>query len=428
MKFTCFSSLSCRSLALLLLLACAAPARAFLIPPAHTVDADSLVGRDTGERINNVVSRMGKRQGDIAVLGGGDIRTTIRLGIGQSLVFGPGTWRCHASPCIVLSNASQVIGSGIYRTRLELASSAKGPLLQSKDFVRLAALSEKEAMQRDNSLEGDRKQLPGVKYIKIKDLTLDGNKKARESKRNGVEIYGYWFWMEDVSIERFSGDGLVTQFIPGGGVDLTANDAMESYFTRVKLLSNGGNGWTVKGPHDAVASGVMALNNGAWGIDVQHKEGHYSGGGLMLTNTHLYGNGNGMRTEAGANILAFGLESEANYGVGLLLRSNDSVIQGTFYANQEYGIQFGDGVSYAGANVLTVQVHNNRKAQIKWESSGGYNMVTGTIFPNDKTQQYFESSPTQFDQVLTAGPYAVQHFPGGLRFDSDRNIYGGKMK
>ncbi|MDI6949876.1 hypothetical protein, partial [Serratia sp. Se-RSmG] len=43
-------------------------------------------------------------------------------------------------------------------------------------------------------------------------------------------------------------------------------------------------------------------NNGGWGIDVLHKEGFYSGGGLMLTNTHLYANGNGMRTESGAII------------------------------------------------------------------------------------------------------------------------------
>jgi hypothetical protein len=151
-----------------------------------------------------------------------------------------------------------------------------------------------------------------------------------------------WFWLEDVSIERFSGDALVTQFIPSGSVHPDENDAMESYFTRVKLISNKGNGWTMRGPHDSIVSGMIAANNGGWGIDVLHKEGFYSGGGLMLTNTHLYANGNGMRTESGANILAYGIESEANKGVGLLLRSNDSIVQGTFYANKTYGVQIGD--------------------------------------------------------------------------------------
>jgi hypothetical protein len=147
---------------------------------------------------------------------------------------------------------------------------------------------------------------------------------------------------------------------------------------------------------------------------------------LMLTNTHLYANGNGMRTESGANILAYGIESEANKGVGLLLRSNDSIIQGTFYANKTYGIQIGDDNSFSGANNLNMQLHNNKVAQLKWGGSAGYNMVNAVVFPNDPSQQFFENKPSNSDYIATSGPNAVQQFPGGILMDSDRNMYGVK--
>lgn len=385
-------------------------------------------GSDIGAKVNQAAKKLGQKHGAVLIEKNGDIITPILLGTGQSLYFGPGRWRCFANPCITVSNASDVIGSGIYKTRIERAPQTQGPVIQSRHFNRLSKMSEEQALAENNALENDRKNLPGVKYVRIKDITLDGRHKDQKTPANGIELYGLWFSLEDVSIERFNGDGLVTQFISGGNVERDSTDAMESHFTKVKLLGNRGNGWTMKGPHDSIATNVIAANNDGWGIDVQHKEGYYSGGGMMLTNTHLYGNTEGMRTEAGANILAFGLESEANHGVGLLLRSNDSVINGTFYANGTYGIQLGDGISYAGANTITVQVHNNKKAQVFWKSSGGYNLFTGAVFPNDPTQKFFESTPTRHDQVFSAGPHAVQHFSGGVTMDSDRNIYGSKLK
>jgi len=394
----------------------------------QTLTADTFIGDDIGQKVNVAVATMGDKQGTIHITGQGKITTPIRLGVGQVLEFGPGTWECVASPCITLDDASQVIGAGVYRTKLTLAPSSEGPLLQSKDFDELSGKSEAELTKVKHTLEGDGKGLPGVKYIKIKELTLYGNKENHAAPANGIEIYGLWYWLEDLSIEHFSGDGLVTQFIPGGAVDSAGNDAMESYFTNIKMLSNDGNGWTLKGPHDSISSGVISANNGGWGIDVQHKEGYYSGGGSMFSNTHLYGNVNGFRTEAGANILAYGIESEANKGVGMLLRSNDSVVQGIFYANGTYGVQIGEGTYYAGANVLTIQAHNNKLAQVNWAASAGYNTLTGPIFPNDDKQKYFESKPTKQDQVLSAGPYAVQYFSGGVQMDSDKNVYGATIK
>lgn len=353
----------------------------------------------------------------------GIIDKTIVVEQGMTLQFPAGTWICKASPCIVVKDAAEVTGAGVFRTRLILDKDTPGPIISSEGFERLKDLNESELKTMRHDLPGDRKCLPGVKYVKITQLTLDGACYDGAPRSNGVEIYGLWFEIKDVAIERFSGDGLYTQFIAAGDVDPEGNDAMESYFIQVKLLSNKGNGWTMRGPHDSIVTGLIAANNGGWGIDVQHQDGAYSGGGLMLQNTHLYGNGNGLRTEAGANILAFGLESEANKGVGMLLRSNDSIVQGMFYANGTYGVQLGEGTQFAAANMLTLQIHNNKKAQMYWQTSGGYNHVLAVVFPNDPTQLFFEGKPTKEDQVLTTGPYAVQHFAGGISMDSDQHVY-----
>jgi hypothetical protein len=428
MKRRAFSR--CRHFALLaagVALFAPAMASAQFLSPASTVYADQMEGANVGEKVNAALRKLGGRHGAVVVEEGGEIATGIVLGVGQSLYFGPGKWHCTANPCITLNSGSDLIGSGVYKTRIERAPGTAGPIVRSKDYERLSAMSEKDALAQDNSLAFDRKNLPGIKFARIRDISFDGRREDQTEPANGIELYGLWLTVEEVSIERFNGDGLVTQFIAGGDIEKDSTDAMESNFTKVKLLGNKGNGWTVRGPHDSISTNVISALNDGWGIDVQHKEGHYSGGGLMLTNTHLYANGDGMRTEPGAAILAFGLVSEANVGVGLLLRSNDSVIVGSFYANGGYGIQFGDDEHYAGANTLTVQLHNNGKAQVHWKRSGGYNVFTGTVYPNDSTQKFFESLPALSDQVLTAGPHAVQQFSGGLSMDSDGNIYRARL-
>ena len=147
----------------------------------------------------------------------------------------------------------------------------------------------------------------------------------------------------------------------------------------------------------------------------------------MISNTHLYGNKDGMRVQKGANILAYGLESESNRGLGLLLLSNDNIVQGMFYTNGTTGVQIGDKDDYSAANQLTLQLHNNELSQVNWSNSGGYNMLSAVVFA-DHDQKFFEGSPAQADYVSTAGPYAIQQIPGGLKIDSDRNVYGAQLR
>jgi hypothetical protein len=407
---------------LLAAVAFARPAHADQAPPAP-LQAESFPGADLGARVNAAVASLKLKVATIRVTEQGEIRTPISLDVGQTLEFGPGAWTCAAAPCITVDSGSRVLGAGVFLTRLVLGPKSAGPMIQSRDFNALVGKPEAELLKIPHALKGDHKYLPGVKYVRIQLLTLDGNLPAHPLPANGIELYGFWYWLEHLSIERFAGNGLVTEFVASGWVDPLGNDTNESYFTDVKFVANKKVGWVNRGPHDSIATGVIAANNGEWGIDVIHKEGYHSGAGLMLSNTHLYGNGGGLRTSRGANIITSNFESEANHGSGLLLRSNDNIIQGFFYANAKHGIELGEGDAFSAANTLNVQLHNNTISQVLWANSGGHTVLTGAVYAMPG-QGYFTGNPDGLDLVLTAGNATpqgpLQHFPGGaLRVAGD---------
>ena len=84
---------------------------------------------------------------------------------------------------------------------------------------------------------------------------------------------------------------LVTQFIPSGSVHPDENDATGIVLTRVKPISNKGNGLTeCAAPMIPLFRNIVA-NNGGWGIDVLHKDDHYSGRRADANQHYLYANG-----------------------------------------------------------------------------------------------------------------------------------------
>lgn len=397
---------------------------------APTVSAELFAGTDVGTKVNTALASLNLLPGTVRVTEPGVIRVSVVIGVGQTVEFGPGDWSCAASPCITVDSSSQVVGSGVFLTRLVLAPTSPGPVIQSRDFAAFSGKPETELLKAAYRLGRDRKVLPGTKYVRLRDFTLDGGGPA-EARRpaNGIELYGFWSWLENLSIEHFSGHGLITEFVAAHGVSRTGNDVNESYFKNIKFISNTKCGWVNRGPHDSIASGLIAANNGEWGIDVLHKDGFHSGAGLMLSNVHLYGNGGGLRTSPGANIVATNLESEANHGSGLLLRSNDNIIHGLFYANGKHGIEVGSSETHAGANVFTVQLHNNRVSQLAWANSAGFNTVQGSVFAMPG-QLHFTGSPTRADLVLVAGNFtpssAQQYIPGGLQINGGGVLHGSR--
>jgi hypothetical protein len=409
------------------------PARASLPSEARVRDAELFPGEDLGARVNAASAALGTGPGTVRVSTPGTVRTPIRLRPEHALAFGPGVWRFAASPAITVDDACEVSGAGVHRTRLVLEASATGDLVTSADFGSLSGTPEKVIQQRktrDPQLEGFD---AGVKYVTIRDLTLRGNRRENpKASGAGIRLFGFWWTIRDVLVEQFAGDGIYTEWIAAADVLPDGNDAPEGWLSHVKILSNGRNGWTVNGPHDTAASGLMVANNGAWGIDVGHRDGHYSGGGLLLTNVHAYGNKlGGVRNAPGANVIAFGLESEGNGGPGLVLRSNDCVVHGEFYANAGPGVQLGEaGGAFAGANVLTIQSHNNGASQLAWENSAGGNQVHAVLHA-ESGQEYQRGGPTNHDTLIATvggrGNAVAKRFQGGVELDAEGNVYGVRV-
>lgn len=383
------------------------------------------------ERINAADKSLGAQAGTIEVLDGGVINQTLHLAPHHSLRFGSGEWVFEKSPGIEISSYSSIVGSGVGETLLRLMPK-NGDLVISSDYSELHGKPDSYILSLgdDAGKEGrESGKVHGAKLITISDLTLGGTHKGKASEGNatGIRLYGFWFNISKVLIENFSGDGMLTEYAYSGHTE--GNDAAESYVSDVKILNNGKSGWVVRGSHDSIVNGLIAAMNGGWGIDVQNKKGYYSGSGLMLTNVHAYGNTlGGVRTQSGANILAFSLESEANFGPGLLLRSNDNIVHGEFYANRTYGIQIGDASSYSGANYINVQLHNNKISQIAFVKSAGYNYIAGVVYASG-SQKYYSGSITKDDFVTAVmgglpGNAVVQHVQGGIEVDTERKING----
>lgn len=383
------------------------------------------------EKINAVDKSLGAQAGTIEVLDGGVINQTLHLSPHHSLRFASGEWVFEKSPGIEVSSYSSIVGSGVGETLLRLMPQ-NGNLVISSDYFDLHGKPDSYILSMgDGSVAQDGKsgKVYGAKLVSISDVTLAGIHKGKISEGNatGIRLYGFWFNISKVSIENFSGDGMLTEYAYSGHTE--GNNAAESFISDVKILNNGQSGWVVRGSHDSMVNGLIVAMNGGWGIDVQNRKDYYSGSGLMLSNVHAYGNTlGGVRTQSGANILAFGLESEANFGPGLLLRSNDNVVHGEFYSNRTFGIQIGDASSYSGANYIDAQLHNNKVSQIAFVKSAGYNYIAGVVYASGN-QKYFSGSITKDDFVTAAiggllGNTVVQHFQGGIEVDTGRNING----
>lgn len=387
------------------------------------------------DRINAADSELGEKAGKIVVLTSGDITKTVRLAPHHTLAFASGVWKFSADSGIEVSSYSRVTGNGVGETTLTLTN-PDGSLIISSDYNELHNQHQNtvlhpdlESAEKDAAGKNTGSHFLGAKLITISDLTLSGvfQKGDKPGTATGIRIYGFWFRLNNILVENFSGPGIVTEYVSSGYTK--GNDAAESFVNDVKIMNNGGDGWVVRGSHDTMVNGLISALNGRWGLDVQHNEGYFSGGGLMLSNVHAYGNTlGGVRTQSGANILAFGLESEANHGPGVLLRSNDNVIRGEFYTNKTYGIQIGDGSSYSGANLIEAQLHNNGEAQIYFDKSAGYNLFTGVIYASGK-QKYVLGAVTADDVLNTvvgglSHSAVAQQFQGKVVIDNKGNVSG----
>jgi hypothetical protein len=157
--------------------------------------------------------------------------------------------------------------------------------------------------------------LLGAPQSGVKGLTLDGNATAN---------YGYRVWgaaqlTDDLIVQNCVQGGLWTEFTD---VDSFADPAqkLKSSFGTVKSIGNGGEGWTMRGPHDSMCTDYVAYSNTGWALTVDSVESGYDGGITFAHfNSFLNTLGSARILNGGFIDIISGALSGSNTGTGLEL-------------------------------------------------------------------------------------------------------------
>jgi hypothetical protein len=131
----------------------------------------------------------------------------------------------------------------------------------------------------------------GVGGWSIKDMSIDGNA-SNNSSGDGVQVYGYGFDLQNVSIKNTASDGLYTEWSTNSSCPTNSPpDCMESFFTNLLIHDYHGNGWVYKGPHDSQINRLIIWtfsNPSAKGLYITGTSG--ANAGLTGTTVHIWGN------------------------------------------------------------------------------------------------------------------------------------------
>jgi hypothetical protein len=129
----------------------------------------------------------------------------------------------------------------------------------------------------------------GVGGFAIKDMTVDGNN-ANNTSGDGIQVYGYGFDIQNVSIRNTAADGLYTEWSTNSNCPTNSPpDCMEAFFSNMLIHDYKGNGWVFKGPHDSQMNRVIIWtfsNNAAKGL---YLTGTCGASGIYGSIIHIWG-------------------------------------------------------------------------------------------------------------------------------------------
>ncbi len=234
---------------------------------------------------------------------------------GGILYFPSGTFLGH----VTLKSNVHIEGSGINASILKLPNGANTDVITTNGF---AALTGTDSMG-------------GVNRVTIENITIDGNK-AGNSTGYGIRKYGAQWNVHDVVIRNCASGGIYSEwgqylgFPPGA-------DSMEDKWINLWIRSNSGtNAVTMLGPHDSVFSNLLIYANSGNGVYVWNSGSTYSGGGLTISDTHIWGNSatgmgiysntalrlNGVIVEGASGAGGIGIKMVQSIDTGVMTASN----------------------------------------------------------------------------------------------------------
>ncbi|HOD54967.1 MAG TPA: hypothetical protein PKJ08_10605, partial [Candidatus Cloacimonadota bacterium] len=240
----------------------------------------------------------------------------------------------------------------------------------------------------------------GVRYFNLKDLTLDGNKDNNVTGF-GIRIWGCSLSFQNIIVQNCAEDGIWTEFTthddPTGSSD-PSHEALESTFFNIKTLSNGGNGWTFKGPHDSVITNFITFGNGGWGLEQLTVNSNIKGSdwNSWLNTTGSFYVGSSMQVHdivASGPYTGVGIELAAGTGsskftnltigghlTGLILRGADHIIHGQVLNCRNPLKTAGNGIEFDGSiNCLLDVVMSGCFNYFKFTSEAGRSVIRGIV-------------------------------------------------
>ncbi len=177
---------------------------------------------------------------------------------GGIINFGPYTYECN----FTAGSNIWLRGSGAGPTVIQSYAGSNADIFQSTHFAAL-----------DNTPQ----QIPetrGDNYIRMSDITFDGNK-ANNLSGYCARVWGMGMYWTNVVCQNGASGGLVTEYSDGSGtVYFPSNPKLgdtRAHFTSIRNYNNNGTGWLYEGPNDGVINGWIGTLNTQWGIDWEAK-------------------------------------------------------------------------------------------------------------------------------------------------------------
>lgn len=191
---------------------------------------------------------------------------------GGTLDFGAKTYACN----FLVDSNIWLRGAGTGGTTLISASGSNADVIQGRHFLSLVNTAWRYPETR------------GDNFVKITDMVIDGDK-ANNSAGYGIRIWGDAMYWDNVTVQNAAQDGIFTQYSDSAGPALFPVNPSQgdptSYFRGIKMLNNGGNGWTYNGPHDSNIFSPNCSGDGGWCIQTSQNvlQGTVTTSGTTMT-------------------------------------------------------------------------------------------------------------------------------------------------
>ena len=326
------------------------------------------------------------------------LASVVTIPKGEALYFGAGT---HTVAGILLSDSTTAptgvgklycAGSGL--TTIRLANGSNRDLVSQVNFSSLTGANSPYGLFRSE----------------ISGCTFDANKSGQAAVSYGIRLYGHGLYLHDVTVQNAYSDGIYTEW----GIDSTyasPNTDLEGYFTEIRSMFNGSNGWTFRGPHDSTFTNVVLYKNGGWGLRVETSAAYNGNGHISNLNTYLNSNGgiysnssfDGTQVEATSSV-GWGMLIDTGSGthnlhasqfagpIALEIRAPAQFISGNVVNSTAAAIKLNGGSCNCTATMV-----NNTGYQIDYTSAVGAsiffvespNAIPGTMFHNTPSQADF---------------------------------------